>query len=134
MSFSPNSTIPVYPDGQCSPALPFPGHHAPVPSISADIVRDFNAPEPTAYDASAGTITANGLLMLSTLLSPSDPSAGDYYLGRACKLIDDTLRECSAPRATIGDNGDVNWGEGGWESVLMHLSKEGGVDGSRYDL
>ena len=92
---------------------------------------DFNAPEPTPYDASAGTIAACGLRMLAVLLQPTDPRAADYYLGRAFKLVEDVLRECGAPQATLGSDGKVNWGEDGWETILKHSTIAGNPKANR---
>lgn len=112
--------------------------------MTADLHRDFDAPEPTAYDASAGTIAANGLRMLSALLLASDPEAAEYYLERSITLVQDILRECLAPpvslkQATASGSGhqqrseqgeqktevEVDWGQGGWESILMHSTSTG---------
>lgn len=98
---------------------------SPVPAIlppngrsgDADI-RDFSAPKPCPYDASAGTITARGLQMLYQLLLPTEPAAAEKYLARGTKLIKDVIRECGTPAATL-EGGKVNWGEGGWEPILQ---------------
>jgi hypothetical protein len=80
--------------------------------------RDFKAPKPCPYDSSAAMIAARGLQMLHALLLPIDKSAAEEYLSKAFKLVGDTLGECASPRATLrGTN--VNWGEGGWETLLM---------------
>ena len=91
---------------------------------------DFNAPEPTPYDASAGTIAACGLRMLSVLLLPTDAAAADYYLGRAFKLVEDVLRECAAPAAKLQD-GKVDWGKDGWETILKHSTIAGNPKANR---
>lgn len=93
--------------------------------------RDFDAPEPTPYDASAGTIAACGLRMLSVILQPTDPKAADYYLGRAFKLVEDILRECGTPAATLGADGAVSWGEGGWETLLSSSTIVGNPKSNR---
>jgi len=86
--------------------------------------RDFTATKPCPYDASAATVTACGLLKISRLLTKSDPKAAEYYLARAFKLIEDTLRECAAPAAKL-DEGSVDFGKGGWETILMHSTING---------
>lgn len=80
--------------------------------------RDFDAPQPAPYDASAGCIAARGLQMIYQLLQPVDPAAAEEYLFRGNKLIADVLRECLAPEARV-KGGRVDWGEGGWEPILM---------------
>lgn len=94
--------------------------------------RDFDAPEPAPYDASAATVAACGLRMLSELLNEKDPLAAGYYLGRGIKLVIDTLDECASPPATLQDAMDeggggkkVDWGQGGWETILMHSTIAG---------
>lgn len=57
--------------------------------------------------------------MLYALLKDSDAVAAQAYLTAAFKLIDDIGRECAAPPASVHD-GTVDWGSGGWETVLMH--------------
>ena len=80
--------------------------------------RDFSAPTPCPYDASAGTIAARGLQMLHGLLMESNPTASKNYAARGEKLIRDVLRECLAPAAKLKD-GKVDWGKGDWETILM---------------
>ncbi|KAL1413228.1 hypothetical protein Q8F55_000981 [Vanrija albida] len=88
---------------------------------------DFDAPKPCPYDASAGTIAARGFQMLYELLLPSDPAAAEYYLSAGFKLIDDTVRECASPAASL-KNGAVSWGEGAWETILQHST----INGNQY--
>jgi hypothetical protein len=92
--------------------------------------RDFSAPKPCPYDASAATIAACGLLKLSRLLSKSDPASAEKYLARAFKLIEDTLRECAAPAAKL-EGGSVDFGDGGWETILMHSTINGNPKATR---
>lgn len=56
--------------------------------------------------------------MLYQLLLPTEPAAAEEYLARGYKLIEDTIRECATPKATLS-NGKVNWGEGDWEPILQ---------------
>ena len=56
--------------------------------------------------------------MLYQLLLPTEPKAAEEYLARAEKLIKDVIRECGTPAATLR-NGKVNFGEGGWETILQ---------------
>lgn len=68
--------------------------------------------------------------MLSALLETSDPAGAVYYMDRAIKLVNNILHECLAPPASVhvaDSNGEskVDWGEGGWESVLMHSTSTG---------
>ena len=56
--------------------------------------------------------------MLSLMLSPTDPDSAATYLQRAGKLIDDIVRECGTPKATV-EAGKVDWGAGGWETILQ---------------
>lgn len=80
-------------------------------------IRDFDAPKPCPYDASAGAVTACGLLMLYRLLRPTDPRTAEQYLTNSFKLVDDLMRECRTGKATLeGDK--VIWGEGAWETIL----------------
>ncbi|ORY20478.1 Six-hairpin glycosidase-like protein [Naematelia encephala] len=92
---------------------------------------DFRAPKPCPYDASAGTIAARGLQMLYQLLLPSDKSAAEEYLVRANKLVEDILRECGTPAATLDKDGKVNWGEGSWETLLQHSTINGNEKATR---
>ena len=86
---------------------------------------DFDAPRnPLVYDTSAATITASGLLILYRVLREDDPQAADHYLSSAFDLIDSVNRECRAPPAKLED-GKVNWGDGGWEPILMHSTING---------
>lgn len=87
--------------------------------------RDFDAPKPCPYDASAGTVAARALQMIYTLLKDTRPGAGDMYLGAAFRLVDDILRECAAPGASLDSTGVVDWGKDGWETILMHSSIDG---------
>ena len=80
--------------------------------------RDFKAPKPCPFDASAGIIAARGMQMLYQLLKSQDPKAAEEYLARANKLVEDILRECLSPAATLTD-GKVDWGKDGWETLLM---------------
>lgn len=82
------------------------------------MLRDFDAPKPCPYDASAGTIAARGLQMIYQLLLPTDNLAAEKYLARANKLIEDVIRECLTPAARLAD-GKVIWGEGDWETILQ---------------
>lgn len=93
-------------------------------------LRDFSAPKPCPYDASAGTIAACGLLKLVRLLAKSDPSSAEKYLSSALKLIEDVLRECAAPGATLKD-GRVDFGQDGWETILMHSTINGNPKATR---
>ena len=79
--------------------------------------RDFDAPKPCPYDASAATIAARGMQMLYQLLLPKDKAAAEHYLAAGYKLIEDTLRECGTPAATLSQ-GKVDWGKDGWETIL----------------
>lgn len=80
-------------------------------------IRDFDAPKPCPYDASASAATACGLLMLYRLLRPTNPLVAEQYLIKSFKLVDDLMRECRTGKATLqGDR--VVWGEGGWETIL----------------
>lgn len=65
--------------------------------------------------------------MLYRLLLPSDPRGAQYYLERGFSLISDILRECKTGIASVKD-GDVNWGEGGWETILQHAT----INGNRH--
>lgn len=56
--------------------------------------------------------------MLYELLARTDPLGADKYLSRGFKLVNDTLRECRTPRAELNE-GKVNFGEGGWETILQ---------------
>ena len=76
----------------------------------AHFPRDFKAPLPAPYDASAATIAARGLQMLAQLLSKSEPDAATEYLRRANLLIEDTVRECMTLMARLVD-GKVDWGK-----------------------
>lgn len=78
---------------------------------------DFSAPQPCPYDASAATIAARGMQMLYQLLLPTDSQAAEMYLSKGFKLVEDVMRECGTDRATL-NGGKVNWGEGGWETLL----------------
>lgn len=89
-----------------------------------DEPRDFDAPKPCPYDASAGTIAAAGMLILFKVLRPIDPVAADNYLRRAFKLVKDTLGQCKTGKAIL-DGGNVNWGQGGWETILKHSTLNG---------
>ena len=80
--------------------------------------RDFDAPKPCPYDASAATIAARGMQMLYQLLLPTDTTIADYYLKAGFKLIQDTLRECGTPKASLDGDGKVDWGKDGWETIL----------------
>jgi hypothetical protein len=59
--------------------------------------------------------------MIYKLLRDTDKPAADMYSKRANTLISDTLRECLSPQARLM-NGVVDWGEGGWETLLMVLT------------
>lgn len=80
---------------------------------------DFDAPKPCPYDASAGTIAACALQMLYKLLATSDPFAAEQYLAASFKLLDDVVRECATPPASV-KGGQVDWGNDGWETILKH--------------
>lgn len=80
--------------------------------------RDFDAPKPYPYDASAATIAARGMQMLYQLLLPTDKAAAGKYLAAGNKLIEDTLRECGTPDAKLSD-GKVDFGKDGWETLLQ---------------
>lgn len=56
--------------------------------------------------------------MLYQLLVSTEPDAAKEYLARSVKLIQDVVRECGTPKATL-DGGKVNWGEGDWETILQ---------------
>ena len=56
--------------------------------------------------------------MLYHLLLPTDRPAAEYYLSAAFKLIEDTLRECGTPAASLS-GGKVDFGKDGWETLLM---------------
>jgi len=98
--------------------------------------RDFNAPSPCPYDASAGTIAACGLLRLASLLLSSSSAVssskalGEKYLKAAFDLITAILLHCAAPRASLAD-GRIDWGEGGWETILMHSTINGNPRAAR---
>ena len=81
-------------------------------------LRDFDAPKPCPYDASAGTIAARGMQMLYQLLLETDKAAAERYLAAGFKLIDHILRECGTPAATLS-GGKVDWGKDEWETLLM---------------
>jgi hypothetical protein len=104
-----------------------------MPLITADVLRDFRAPKPCPYDASAATVAARGLQMLYLLLLPTESVAAKYYLSRAFKLIEDTLRECSTPAATL-KNGKVDFGSGGWETILKVSKSSDGLRPARLQL
>ncbi|RSH81438.1 hypothetical protein EHS25_006794 [Saitozyma podzolica] len=91
---------------------------------------DFSAPQPCPYDASAATIAARGLQMLYQLLLPTDPQAAEMYLSKGFKLVEDVMRECGTGRATL-QGGKVNWGEGGWETLLKHSTINGNEKATR---
>ena len=55
--------------------------------------------------------------MLHQLLLPTDKVAAEHYLSAGFKLIEDTLRECATPGASLID-GKVDWGKDGWETIL----------------
>lgn len=59
--------------------------------------------------------------MLYQLLRDAEGTrtAAEEYLARAVKLIQDTLRECLTPPASLGEDGTVDFGEGGWECILQ---------------
>lgn len=65
--------------------------------------------------------------MLYILLRDSEPEAAETYLAASFRLVRDVLRECAAPPAKLEADG-VNWGEGGWEPILMHST----IDGNPY--
>lgn len=92
---------------------------------------DFTAPKPCPYDASANTIAARGMQMLYQLYLPSDPKAAQAWLERANKVIADTLAVCGTGKATLGQDGKVNWGEGGWETILKHSTINGNDKATR---
>ncbi|WRT63807.1 uncharacterized protein IL334_000732 [Kwoniella shivajii] len=92
---------------------------------------DFKAPKPCPYDASAATITAVGMLWIYKLLLPTDNVAANGYLKRAIQLVQDTLRECLTPKATLKEDGEVDFGEGGWETLLAHSTINGNPTGRR---
>lgn len=81
--------------------------------------RDFDAPKPCPYDASAAAIAARGTQMLYQLLRDSDPSAAEEYLAKGAKLMQDTIRECYTPKASLDQGGKVDFGQGGWETILQ---------------
>lgn len=56
--------------------------------------------------------------MIYQLLLSTDKSAAEKYLSSAYKLIEDTLRECGTPKATL-KGGKADFGEGGWETLLQ---------------
>lgn len=86
---------------------------------------DWDAPRnPLRYDTSAATVAASGLLNLYRVLRERDGRAADHYLSSAFALIDAVNRECRAPQASL-ENGQVNWGDGGWEPILMHSTING---------
>jgi hypothetical protein len=66
--------------------------------------------------------------MLYQLLLPTDPQAAEMYLSKGFKLVEDVMRECGTGRATL-QGGKVNWGEGGWETLLK--VSDGGADYAR---
>jgi len=78
---------------------------------------DFDAPKPCPYDASAATIAARGMQILYQLLLHTDKIAAEHYLTAGFKLIEDILRECGTPVATLS-GGKVDWGKNGWETIL----------------
>jgi hypothetical protein len=86
---------------------------------------DFSAPRPCPYDASAGTVAARGMQMLFLLLRKDQPAKAAKYLGASAKLMNDILRECDTPAATVDKEGAVNWGEGNWEPILKHSTVNG---------
>jgi len=65
--------------------------------------------------------------MLYQLLLPTDKDAAEEYLRRGFKLVEDTLRECGTPKATV-EGGRVDWGEGGWETLLKVCACLEGAD------
>ncbi|KZO89628.1 glycoside hydrolase family 88 protein [Calocera viscosa TUFC12733] len=85
---------------------------------------DFDAPLPTAPDASAGCIAARGLQLLYELLLQKDTKKAEAYLTTGFKLISNILKECLTPEASLKD-GVVDWGKGGWEPLLDHSSATG---------
>lgn len=84
-----------------------------------NVFRDFKAPKPCPYDASAGAITAVGMLWLYRLLLPTDKAAAEGYLTRAIQLVQDVVRECLTPPASLKENGEVDFGKDGWETILQ---------------
>ncbi|WVQ93573.1 hypothetical protein IAU59_000648 [Kwoniella sp. CBS 9459] len=92
---------------------------------------DFDAPKPCPYDASAATITSVGMLMLYRLLLPVDKAAAEGYLNRSIKLVQDTLRECLTPAASLKEDGTVDFGRDGWETLLAHSTINGNPTGRK---
>lgn len=93
--------------------------------------RDFDAPDPAPYDASAATVAACGLLHLVKWLHGRHDACAMLYLARATRLIADTLKVCAAPAAALSADGSVQWGEGGWETLLKHSTIAGNVKANR---
>ena len=80
--------------------------------------------------------------MLYKLLRPACPVQADEYLARAFKLIEDVLRECRTASASLNVNGTVEWGDGGWETILevselslkkkLTVAQHSTINGNRY--
>lgn len=70
------------------------------------------------------------MLRLARILLPVDQQAAGTYLTRAFKLVSDTLRECAAPPASLRE-GHVEFGEGGWETILKHSTINGNPQATR---
>lgn len=78
------------------------------------------APQPAPYDTSAGCIAARAMQMLYGLLVKSDRQAAEHYLAASFRLLDDITRVSASPAAKVDKDGKVDWGEGGWETILQH--------------
>ena len=94
------------------------------------IGRDFEAPLPCPYDASAGTIAATGLLRLSSILLDQKDGRSETYLKAGFDLISAIILHCASPAATM-QKGTVDWGKDGWETLLMHSTINGNPRAAR---
>lgn len=56
--------------------------------------------------------------MIYQLYLSTQPDLAEKYLTRANKLVNDIIRECLTPQASL-HSGKVEWGEGGWETILQ---------------
>lgn len=93
---------------------------------------DFDAPvDPAAplRDSSAGTIAANGMLILAqTLLASGAPELSSRYLNMAVLIIKDTLDLCGAARSRLvtADDGSIatedSERDGHFDSILKHAT------------
>jgi len=56
--------------------------------------------------------------MIYQLYLKKQPELAEKYLSRANKLVEDVMRECLTPSASLR-SGVVDWGNGGWETILQ---------------